>query len=297
MEYAGGAVDLLHRSRFVTLTGAGISTDSGIPDYRGPRPAGDPPVRMPMTYQDFVASADNQRRYWARAHVGWSRVTTADPNDGHRLLAMLTRELVITQNVDGLHRRAGQHHLVELHGRISEVCCLDCGSVSARTAVQAAMSLANPGYADVHAGSTIRPDGDVELDDTRDFVVPRCTACGGRLKPDVVFFGENVPKQRVARCIAAVDAAESLLVLGSSLTVMSGFRFVRQAHKRGIPIVIVNRGTTRGDDLATVKLDLGVTEFLTDLAGQSERSRMVVDSAASFSTTGAGTGDSTSITA
>ena len=295
MEYVDRALDLLRGRRFVTLTGAGISTDSGIPDYRGPRPAGTPPVRMPMTYQDFVASADNQRRYWARAHVGWSRMTTADPNEGHRLLAALTRELVITQNVDGLHRRAGQHHLIELHGRISEVRCLDCDTNCARTTVQDVMALANPGYADAHADSTVRPDGDVELDETRDFVVPLCPTCGGRLKPDVVFFGENVPRDRVARCIAAVDAAESLLVLGSSLTVMSGFRFVRQAHKRGIPVIVVNRGTTRGDDLATVKLDLGVTEFLEGL--YRDRSRIVDDIAASFSTTGAGTGDSTSMTA
>jgi NAD-dependent SIR2 family protein deacetylase len=295
--YAVHALDLLRGGRFVTLTGAGISTDSGIPDYRGPRPAGTPPVRMPMTYQDFLASTDNRRRYWARAHVGWSRMTTAAPNRGHRLLAGLTRELVITQNVDGLHRRAGQHHLIELHGRISDVRCLDCDTSCSRTAVQEAMILANPGYAAAHAGSTVRPDGDVELDETHDFVVPLCPACGGRLKPDVVFFGENVPRDRVARCIAAVEATEALLVLGSSLTVMSGFRFVRQARKRGIPVVIVNRGTTRGDDLATVKLDLGVTELLEDLVGYSERNRIVEDNAASFSTTGAGTADSTSMTA
>ncbi len=291
------ALDRLHDRRFVTLTGAGISTDSGIPDYRGPRPEGTPPVRLPMTYQDFVAGTDNRRRYWARAHVGWSRMTTAAPNRGHRLLAELTRELVITQNVDGLHRRAGQHHLIELHGRISEVRCIDCGNHCTREAFQQILTLANPGYAEAHADSVVRPDGDVELDDTADFVVPMCPVCGGRFKPDVVFFGENVPKDRVGRCLAAVEAAEVLLVLGSSLTVMSGFRFVRQAHKQGTPVVIVNRGTTRGDDLATVKLDLGVTEFLMELANYSERNRIVEDSAPSFSTTGAGTADSTSITA
>jgi len=300
------ALDLLRGRRFVTLTGAGISTDSGIPDYRGPRPAGTPPVRMPMTYQDFVTSADNQRRYWARAHVGWSRMTTADPNPGHLALARLTRELVITQNVDGLHRRAGQHHLIELHGRISEVVCLDCRALHTRVWMQDAMATANPGYADSHAEATVRPDGDVELDDTRGFVVPACPACAGRLKPDVVFFGENVPRDRVARCIAAVDQADALLVVGSSLTVMSGFRFVRQAHKLGKPVVIVNRGTTRGDELATVKIELGCSDFLADCLADclalrepqpSERSRIVEESALSLSTTALGTGDSTSITA
>lgn len=259
------AAELLAGRRYVVLTGAGMSTDSGIPDYRGPRPAGAPPVRMPMTFQEFVATPDNQRRYWARAHVGWSRMGTAVPNEGHRRLAAMSPELVITQNVDGLHARAGQDPLVELHGRIGEVVCLDCRAVLPRARVQAEMSRANPGYVERHAGAAARPDGDVDLDDTRGFVVPACPACGGRLKPHVVFFGENVPRHRVERCLAAGEAAEALLVLGSSLTVMSGLRFVRQAHRRGIPVVIVNRGNTRGDDLATLKLEAGCSQFLAGL--------------------------------
>ncbi|MGN6250378.1 MAG: NAD-dependent protein deacetylase [Marmoricola sp.] len=266
------ALDLLAGLRLVVLTGAGLSTDSGIPDYRGPRPAGTPPVRMPMTYQEFVASHAAQQRYWARAHVGWSRMGTAEPNDGHRALAALDPELVVTQNVDGLHERAGQRRLVALHGRIGEVVCLDCGEVTDRTAVQRTMAAANPGWTEAHADAADRPDGDVALEATERFVVPVCEECGGRLKPHVVFFGENVPRERVLRCTEAVEQAEALLVVGSSLTVMSGFRFARQAHRNGQPLVIVNRGATRGDDLATVKVDAGCTPFLTALTQRrSER--------------------------
>jgi NAD-dependent SIR2 family protein deacetylase len=263
-SYAGvdAAVELLHGREYVVLTGAGVSTDSGIPDYRGPRPVGAPPVRMPMTYQEFVASPANQQRYWARAHVGWSRMGSAEPNAGHHALARLDPPLVVTQNVDGLHERAGQRRVVALHGRISDVVCLDCRTVSHRSEVQARMVVDNPDWLDAHRAAMVRPDGDVLLEETAGFVVPTCTDCGGRLKPDVVFFGENVPKERVLRCQQAVEAADALLVVGSSLTVMSGFRFVRQAARLGHPVVIVNRGPTRGDDLATLKLDLGCSDFL-----------------------------------
>jgi len=248
--------------RTVVLTGAGMSTDSGIPDYRGPGA----PVRMPMTYQDFVASAENQQRYWARAHLGWSRMGSAEPNAGHRALARLEAlgavQFLITQNVDGLHERAGHQRMVALHGRISEVVCLDCRGTLDRTAMQRQLSLANPGWLEEHGSVAARPDGDVELDETSRFVVPACSGCGGRLKPDVVFFGENVPKERVQRCYAAIDDADALLVTGSSLTVMSGLRFVRYAAKAGLPVVIVNRGVTRGDDLATVKVEAGCSEWL-----------------------------------
>lgn len=267
------ALDLLVDRRLVVLTGAGLSTDSGIPDYRGPRPAGAPAVRMPMTYQEFVASTENQQRYWARAHVGWSRMGTAAPNAGHRALAALDPGLVVTQNVDGLHERSGQRRLVALHGRISEVVCLDCRAVSDRGAVQQEMAAANPGWAAAHAGAAVRPDGDVALEQTGGFVVPTCGQCAGRLKPHVVFFGENVPKERVLRCSEAVEQAEALLVVGSSLTVMSGFRFVRQAHRLGRPVVIVNRGATRGDPLATVTLEAGCSEFLTALRAASTDGR------------------------
>jgi NAD-dependent SIR2 family protein deacetylase len=263
------ALDLLG-GRTVVLTGAGLSTDSGIPDYRGPGA----PVRMPMTYQEFVASRESQQRYWARAHLGWSRMGSAEPNAGHRALARLEAagrvQFLITQNVDGLHERAGQQRMVALHGRISEVVCLDCGGCSHRSAMQRQLTLANPGWLEEHNSVVARPDGDVELEETARFVVPGCTGCGGRLKPHVVFFGENVPKARVERCYAAIDEADALLVAGSSLTVMSGLRFVRYAAKAGMPVVIVNRGATRGDDLATVKVEAGCSEWLESWSGAGD---------------------------
>jgi len=266
------AQDLL-RGRTVVLTGAGLSTDSGIPDYRGPGA----PVRMPMTFQDFTASAENQQRYWARAHLGWSRMGGAEPNAGHRALARLEAlgaiSFLITQNVDGLHERAGQQRMVALHGRISEVVCLDCGGSMHRTAMQRELTLANPGWLEQHGAVTARPDGDVELEETSRFVVPSCAGCGGRLKPHVVFFGENVPKERVERCYAAIDEAAALLVAGSSLTVMSGLRFVRYAAKAGLPVVIVNRGPTRGDELATVKVEAGCSEWLGEWTARSSGAR------------------------
>ncbi len=265
---AEATLDLLG-GRTVVLTGAGLSTDSGIPDYRGPGA----PVRMPMTFQDFVASRENQQRYWARAHLGWSRMGDAEPNEGHRALARLEAlgrvQFLVTQNVDGLHERAGHRQLVALHGRISDVVCLDCGGTTHRTAMQHQLTLANPGWLEQHRAVTARPDGDVELEETSRFVVPACTGCGGRLKPHVVFFGENVPKERVQRCYDAIDEAHALLVAGSSLTVMSGLRFVRYAAKAGLPVVIVNRGVTRGDDLATVKVEAGCSEWLSQWASGS----------------------------
>jgi NAD-dependent SIR2 family protein deacetylase len=254
----------------VVLTGAGLSTDSGIPDYRGPGA----PARMPMTYQEFVSGPAAQQRYWARSHLGWSRMRRADPNAGHRAVAALGADLVITQNVDGLHEAAGTRDLVALHGRIADVVCLSCRRTTPRAALQQRLEDANPGWAARHADVAVRPDGDVDLEETADFVVPACVDCGGPLKPDVVFFGENVPKPRVARCYAAVEtlapaegAGGTLLVAGSSLTVMSGLRFVRRAAQHGIDVVIVNRGTTRGDDLATHKVEAGTSEWLTTLAG------------------------------
>ncbi len=256
--------------RVVVLTGAGLSTDSGIPDYRGPGS----PVRMPMTFQEFVATPDSQRRYWARAHLGWSRMGSAEPNAGHRALARLEDigrvSFLITQNVDGLHERAGQQHMVALHGRVSEVVCLDCDGRTHRSAMQRLLGEANPGWLEQHTRVSFRPDGDVDLEETAGFVVPACAGCGGRLKPHVVFFGENVPKPRVERCYAALDGAGALLVAGSSLTVMSGLRFVRYAAKAGLPVVIVNRGVTRGDPLATVKVDAGCSEWLSAWLGRCD---------------------------
>ncbi|MCW2850965.1 MAG: Silent information regulator protein Sir2 [Nocardioides sp.] len=260
------ACALLDGRPLVVLTGAGLSTDSGIPDYRGPGA----PVRAPMTFQEFVAGPEAQQRYWARSHLGWGRMHHASPNDGHRALAALDPELLITQNVDGLHEAAGTRRLVALHGRIADVVCLGCRATSSRVGLHQRMTELNPGFTARHVTAEIRPDGDVELDDTADFVVPACEDCGGVLKPDVVFFGENVPAPRVERCYAAVESLAGsggvLLVAGSSLTVMSGLRFVRRASKLGVPVVIVNRGTTRGDEHATFKLELGCSEFLATLA-------------------------------
>ncbi len=261
-------LDFLADRPLVVLTGAGLSTDSGIPDYRGP---GAPP-RMPMTYQEFVSGPQAQQRYWARSHLGWGRMKRAEPNPGHLAVARLDPELLITQNVDGLHEQAGSRRLVALHGRISDVVCLGCRATWPRRGLQERLATLNPGFAERHAAVLARPDGDVDLEDTAGFVVPGCAACGGMLKPDVVFFGENVPAARVEQCYEAVDALPeidgALLVTGSSLTVMSGFRFVRRAARAGTPVVIVNRGATRGDDLATYRLDLGCSEFLTALASR-----------------------------
>ena len=262
----GAALELCASGPLVVLTGAGLSTDSGIPDYRGPNS----PARMPMTYQEFVSGPEAQQRYWARSHLGWARMVRADPNPGHRAVAALGADLVITQNVDGLHETAGTPRLVALHGRIADVVCLTCRRTTPRAALQQRLEDANPGWTTRHVEVEVRPDGDVDLDDTAGFAVPPCADCGGSLKPHVVFFGENVPKPRVERCHAAVESLAAsggtLLVAGSSLTVMSGLRFVRRAAQRAVPVVIVNRGTTRGDDLATHKVEAGTSEWLTALA-------------------------------
>lgn len=265
------AVDLLAGRPVLALSGAGMSTDSGIPDYRGPGA----PTRTPMTYAEFVSGPAAQRRYWARSHVGWSRMGTASPNAGHRALARLEHEgrvgMLITQNVDGLHEAAGSRRLCALHGRVADVVCLGCRVRTSRSSLARRLDELNPGWLARHRDVADRPDGDVALDDTDSFVVPPCDRCGGVLKPDVVFFGENVPKPRVQRCYDAVDRLAglggALLVLGSSLTVMSGFRFVRHAARLDVPVVIVNRGATRADDLATAKLEVGTSEFLAVLAG------------------------------
>ncbi len=261
------ALDLLaSTSSFTVLTGAGVSTDSGIPDYRGPSA----PARAPMTYQEFVSGPGAQQRYWARSFLGWSRMRHASPNPSHHALASLGGSgrvpLLITQNVDGLHERAGTPSVCALHGRIADVVCLGCRSRSSRSALQERMRALNPGFATRHEAAPVRPDGDVELEATGGFEVPSCEQCGGTLKPDVVFFGENVPKDRVLRCYDAVESGDALLVAGSSLAVLSGLRFVRHAAKRDMPVVIVNRGATRGDELASHKVEAGCADFLAALA-------------------------------
>lgn len=266
--------DLLAGGRFALLTGAGLSTDSGIPDYRGP----DSPPRSPMTYQEFVRSAANRQRYWARNHIGWSHMRHADPNPGHYSAAELERRGyltgLITQNVDRLHQDAGSSNVVDLHGRYDQVICLDCGRTYSRRLLAGVFEELNPGFLERAAASglvEIAPDADATVEDRAlisSFVVAVCPACGGTLKPDFVYFGENVPKDRVERSYAMVDQAEALVVAGSSLTVMSGLRFVRHAAKESKPVVIINRGPTRGDDKATLKLEAGVSQALGYLAAE-----------------------------
>lgn len=262
MPHVADLAALLAGRRWLALTGAGISTDSGIPDYRGR----DARPYRPIMFADFVRDPRQRRRYWARSMQGWRSFGVAAPNAGHAALARLGAP-VITQNVDGLHQAAGSRGVLDLHGRIDAVVCLDCGALSHRAALQARLEAANPGVTGtIPAGTAeIRPDGDAVVDDWEDFVVVACDRCGGVLKPDVVMFGESVPGPRVADAFALVDAADALVVAGSSLTVMSGLRFVRHAHRQGKPVAIVNRGPTRGDDLATVRLDAGTTETLTAL--------------------------------
>ena len=259
------AADVLAGRRVVALTGAGLSTDSGIPDYRGP---GSVP-RTPMTYQEFVSGPAAQQRYWARSHVGWSRMRRAEPNAGHRALAAMERTgalaALITQNVDGLHSAAGSRGVVDLHGRIADVVCLRCGEVTSRRALHDRLTELNPGFGDDDP-AVVAPDGDAEVRDVQGFRLADCLVCRGPLKPDVVFFGENVPKERVQRCYDLVEGADALLVAGTSLTVQSGLRFVRRAAREGIPVVLVNRGPTRGDDLVDVRVDAGCSPTLQALS-------------------------------
>lgn len=255
---------VLRDRRWLVLTGAGVSTDSGIPDYRGVST----PTRAPMTIAQFRSGHPARQRYWARSFLGWSAMGAAVPNPTHRILSALEDEDrlsgLITQNVDGLHAAAGHRDLVELHGRIDRVVCLDCGARSSRAALQQRFEVLNRGF--TAAGARLLPDGDIDVDATSGFVVVDCDDCGGILKPDVVFFGESVPPHRVAVCASLVEHAEALVVLGSSLHVFSGRRFVKQAHALRIPVLIVNRGATRADDLATVKVDGGCAETLAALA-------------------------------
>ncbi|MFJ6689036.1 MULTISPECIES: NAD-dependent protein deacetylase [Streptomyces] len=262
--------DALRAGGVLVLSGAGISTESGIPDYRGE--GGSLSRHTPMTYQDFTAHPEARRRYWARSHLGWRTFGRALPNAGHRSVAAFGRHGlltgVITQNVDGLHQAAGSEGVVELHGSLDRVVCLDCGAFSPRRELARRLEEANAGFAPVAAG--INPDGDADLTDEQvgDFRVVPCTICGGILKPDVVFFGENVPPRRVEHCRELVRAASSLLVLGSSLTVMSGLRFVRQAAEAGKPVLIVNRDATRGDRLAVTRVALDLGPALTTVANR-----------------------------
>ncbi len=264
-------VALVRRGDLAVLTGAGVSTASGIPDYRGP----DSERRIqPMMYADFLASPENRQRYWARSFAGWRRFSAAGPNESHAAVAALQRaglvRGIITQNVDGLHQAGGARDVIELHGNLDRVVCLNCGEHYSREGLHERLAEANP---DFHASSTqIRPDGDVVLADEQvtGFRVATCLVCrSDLLKPDVVFFGGSVARPLARRALDLVESSSALLVLGSSLQVMSGYRFVRRAAALGLPVAILTRGVTRGDAEATISVDalLGPTlrRLLADL--------------------------------
>jgi len=266
------AVDALAGRRVAVLTGAGVSTDSGIPDYRGEGA----PVRTPMTIDQFLESDAARRRYWVGSQLGWRAFSGAEPNAGHRAIAALEQggaaTGVITQNVDGLHLRAGSRRVVELHGTMRRIQCLRCGQVFDRRDVSARIDADNP-WMLRDAEVVLGPDGDVMPESIEGFVLPECTVCGGPLKPDVVFFGEFIPAGKFREAEQLLHASEALLVAGSSLVVNSGVRFVERARRRRMPIVIVNRGETRADPWAAVKIGAGTTEVLTALSGRLPSAR------------------------
>lgn len=261
----GLLIESLWGRRVAVLTGAGVSTESGIPDYRGPETRRR--ARNPIQGRTFRADPATRTRYWARSFVGWPSMQQARPNPAHHALTRLQQDGrvtgLITQNVDGLHETAGASPVEALHGRMSEVVCLDCGAISQRADLQDRIAAANPGFLDP-SGAPMAPDGDADLVEAAiaGFRVPACVRCGGVLKPHVVFFGEGVPRDRVDRSFTAVDAAEVLLVVGSSLAVFSGFRFARHAARRGQPVVILNLGPTRADPLATLCVEARAGEVL-----------------------------------
>ena len=263
-------IDLLAHGNVLALTGAGISTESGIPDYRGP----DGKRRVtPMQFSEFASSSEARQRYWARSYVGWQRFNLARPNAGHEAVARLQHGgylgPVITQNVDGLHQQAGAREVTELHGALARVVCLTCGDRSSRWDLDERMRLTNPSFE--VTSNEIRPDGDIALNDldVLGFTVPLCLVCNhDTLKPDVVFFGESVPKPLVEHCFQLTEEADVLLVLGSSLKVMSGYRFVRRAAARGIPVAIITRGPTRGDAEASIQVDAPLGRTLTEIVSR-----------------------------
>ncbi len=256
------AASVLDGRRMCVLTGAGISTDSGIPDYRGEGA----PKNHPMSFKEFTTSAERQRRYWIGAHLGWQRFHRAAPNEGHLAVAQLEVDGrasgVITQNVDGLHHDAGSRRVVDLHGRLDRVRCLECGQSYARSAVERQIAAENPGFVEAVTEDSIRPDGDVDVPHGIDFAPPRCDLCRGVLKPEVVFFGEFVPGSVFAHARALLEQSDALVVAGSSLVVNTGMRLVSLAKKRRMPIVIINRGPTRADQVATIRIEGGTSQSL-----------------------------------
>lgn len=263
--------EALSAGPFVVLTGAGLSTGSGIPAYRDAEGRWAHPA--PVQHQAFMRDEAVRRRYWARSFVGWRRFGEAKPNAGHHALAELERQghvhSLITQNVDGLHLVAGSHAVIELHGALRQVVCMACGQHQERTRVQGWLEALNPAF-DAQRLDVARtaPDGDAHLEDSADagFTVPACPDCGGVLKPDVVFYGDNVPRERVAQAVACVDDAAGVLVVGSSLMVYSGYRFAEQAHRLGKPVIAINQGVTRADSLLSFKLDADCVQVLDALA-------------------------------
>jgi len=264
-DAVGRLAAIITSSRRITvLTGAGCSTESGIPDYRSP--GGSWKRHRPVQFGEFLRSADRRRRYWARSFVGWRRFASAGPNGTHRWIASLETSGrmigLVTQNVDELHQRAGSSNLIELHGSNHRVICLECSAVWPREEHQARLASLNPTWSELAA--EIAPDGDASLDETREreFEVADCPWCGGVSKPDVVFFGESVPKERVERAMTWLESSDLLLVIGSSLQVWSGFRFARAAHLARVPVVAVNIGPNRADDLFTLKIEGRCSEVL-----------------------------------
>lgn len=257
-EDAALALELQRHGRWFVLTGAGCSTESGIPAYRDAHGAWQ--HKAPIQLRDFVANEAVRRRYWARSFVGYGRICGALPNAAHLALARFQRlgllHVLVTQNVDGLHQKAGSERVIDLHGQLATVHCLSCSSSIERDVLQAQLRELNPSLAELTSNATA-PDGDVQLDDDicRDLEVPSCQRCGGVLKPGVVFFGETVPPQRIADAYQALAESDALLVVGSSLMVFSGYRFVHRAAEAGKPVVVINRGVTRADPLARLKLE------------------------------------------
>lgn len=255
---------LLANQSVVVLTGAGISTSSGIPDYRGEGRV----QKHPLTFDQFMTSKSNQARYWARSYVGWHRIAAAEPNRGHLALAKAEKSNlvshIITQNVDGLHQKAGSDNVVELHGRLDRVLCVGCGEILSRAEFDGRIHQLNPEFLELE-NVEFSPDGDAEIEPPKNFRVPSCQGCGSHYKPDVVFFGEQVPKDRVTLAESLVSAATAIVVAGSSLTVNSGLRLVKQAKKQQLPVVIVNLGETKADAIADVKLNGSTTTLLEEL--------------------------------
>jgi NAD-dependent SIR2 family protein deacetylase len=243
-------------AKLFILTGAGCSTDSGIPDYRDAN--GSWKRSPPVTFQAFMSSAAVRQRYWARSLIGWERFRRAAPNKAHEALARLERQrhlsILVTQNVDGLHQAAGSREVIDLHGRLDQVRCMDCESLTSREKLQAELLRRNPAWSRLEGA--LAPDGDADLDALpfHEFVVPACARCGGVLKPDVVFFGESVPHPRVEAAMHGLERADAVLVIGSSLMLYSGYRFVLAAAQSGKPVAAVNLGLTRADDLLTLKV-------------------------------------------